>query len=575
MRNGDLFEWENTKKPHLRNGPCFCQPIQDLKDPIMRLVKSIKGEKCRITLACPDISEQDLHDFAVCLIWYFRKSVVDSIIQWAYQLSTSQRIRSTHEDVRISGSLQSMLAQSCQAVSVGSLNITSDYDVTMYGTCASTVIPNFHNIFWSFFSAPSSQVFDTNVYGSSFIDTLSMAEASKSYSRVFYGTQECSSIEFVSEMYHYVLSPEEFAKKIQGDTPSESMKALPANDVNQLLEDTKVATIQQHLWALLKLYKSTQTYMENAQDASDQDVDNFKIISSYDKSSSIIDDKVATYIAFMHNTIVDSLPTVRSFHDVVNNLVVSQRTEKDDSRTKYNVNHKSISQNASNVAQMLRNSSATGNGSFSKNSAGIIRSPTSHMLRSPTSGYTGFASTDFYNKEIDELLVWDDIPMMDISYIELPFELVKRVDSYSLLLNTISFFNYLGSETYYTRGAFMHVVFALQTCKGQFERKLTQSALMDSFVENLADCISHDFKRKYLVRMADAVSKLPNIGKAQSANYQKWASRQYLNEQEKVAVLEDAFFSIIANMIMTCQRQDLKAYTYEIVNTAKYIRSLI
>lgn len=93
-------------------------------------------------------------------------------------------------------------------------------------------------------------------------------------------------------------------------------------------------------------------------------------------------------------------------------------------------------------------------------------------------------------------------------YHELPFELVRLQDNYEDIMNFISIFNYFGQETYYTRGAFMHVVMSMQTCKNNKFTDIDASGYLDSFIENLADFILHHGKQKYAKRMLSALDKL-------------------------------------------------------------------
>ena len=86
--------------------------------------------------------------FVKCIFWYFRKFVVDTLIS----------VLGKPLDVK--------------AMSVGSTNITSDYDITLYGNYRNIgqVIYRFDDTFLKIFNEMSGRVFDTNLYGVSFID---------------------------------------------------------------------------------------------------------------------------------------------------------------------------------------------------------------------------------------------------------------------------------------------------------------------------------------------------------------------------------------------------------------------
>lgn len=59
----------------------------------------------------------------------------------------------------------------CHAVSTGSTNLDSDYDITIYNRDTSKIIEEFNNIFLRTFKKESSEIFDTNLYGTSFFHT--------------------------------------------------------------------------------------------------------------------------------------------------------------------------------------------------------------------------------------------------------------------------------------------------------------------------------------------------------------------------------------------------------------------
>jgi hypothetical protein len=100
-------------------------------------------------------TQQDVVDFYVLtdiiklLFWYYRKSFVDNLIK--------DIISTFHLDIVV--------------YSVGSTNVTSDYDLTLYGNYnhIAYCIKIFHNTFFWYFNDTSSNVFDTNLYGGAFI----------------------------------------------------------------------------------------------------------------------------------------------------------------------------------------------------------------------------------------------------------------------------------------------------------------------------------------------------------------------------------------------------------------------
>lgn len=86
------------------------------------------------------------------MYWLFRKLIVDSLLK---RIITKNFINK----------------DGCEIYSVGSTKITSDYDITLYGSDKDKVliINEFQSLFKRFFSEESSVVFDTNVYGKSYI----------------------------------------------------------------------------------------------------------------------------------------------------------------------------------------------------------------------------------------------------------------------------------------------------------------------------------------------------------------------------------------------------------------------
>lgn len=80
------------------------------------------------------------------LLWFFRKFIIDSIIILVNQPNVIP-------------------------ISVGSTKLSSDYDITLYGhhKKITKVIQGFDNIIESIFQDTSSKLFDTNIYGISFI----------------------------------------------------------------------------------------------------------------------------------------------------------------------------------------------------------------------------------------------------------------------------------------------------------------------------------------------------------------------------------------------------------------------
>lgn len=78
-----------------------------------------------------------------------------------------------------------------------------------------------------------------------------------------------------------------------------------------------------------------------------------------------------------------------------------------------------------------------------------------------------------------------------------------------LTSNFISFVNYNGSETYLTNGAFLDVVINQQMCKNTKGIEITKPFMyFTSFIENIADLMTHYHKTKYTERVIKASREL-------------------------------------------------------------------
>lgn len=76
--------------------------------------------------------------------------------------------------------------------------------------------------------------------------------------------------------------------------------------------------------------------------------------------------------------------------------------------------------------------------------------------------------------------------------------------------NFISFINYNGQETYFTRGAFIDIVVNNQMCKNEIV-KLSDDEILDSFIENVSDLMVHYNKSKYVERIKKSTERLNKL----------------------------------------------------------------
>lgn len=117
------------------------------------------------------------------LFWLFRKLIVDTILR---QLLLKLNISS----------------DTFKIYSVGSTSLSSDYDITLYGSNDDKVliITEFQKRFKNIFGDDSSIVFDTNIYGKSYI-SFTLNEQEKQY----YNNVSCNNQTFYylqSSIYH-------------------------------------------------------------------------------------------------------------------------------------------------------------------------------------------------------------------------------------------------------------------------------------------------------------------------------------------------------------------------------------
>ena len=182
------------------------------------------------------------NQLAQCLqivFWYFRKAIVDSIAI----------------------DCLSKYSNSVVAVSVGSTNITSDYDITLYGkkySNVSKVINAFNQMINVVFNKPPDYVFDTNMYGVSFIKLI---RNTRTLSRDFSSlpvnqspTKEGATGEFtVPELD---LDLDDFAENFTSNPIAcGNMNFTYAGPENlNTSPDSVSVKLSQHIWALVKVF---------------------------------------------------------------------------------------------------------------------------------------------------------------------------------------------------------------------------------------------------------------------------------------------------------------------------------
>ena len=568
LANGLPFTWKNLTAPH--SSPCFCDPIQQHADDLMNLLRTAESVRCGISKTkcsfMKPFTPQQIHLFTQCLFWYFRKAIVDNLVSHCYNKAANESMRSlstmnlpedlpfdvnyqpltrsssarsgwttdykrfpsknlqrsslfaggappasifeTEKPLRYSlplrlpplvkteslnlraspnmsrassaaslralalsvpsllqasstasltaadGSFENELG--CHAVSVGSMNVTSDYDITLYGPCVTKVIQHFNRLFVKFFGKSSGVVFDTNLYGSSFIE-LPEEISYNNPSSYFYKEVNCSTDPYMEQVYMCVYSPTHLLTE-------RSLKRFNFDETY-----VTMAVMQQHLFALMKWKLCLKLHLrERSIEPNMTSSYLFSILDVLNKLEMI---RYLEVLFAKDDVYVDS-PTVRS-----NFLVETQTVD-------------GITPELINLFEMIRVY-------FYKKFN--TRLPEVRRLSQVSERNDDFSDDDSGEESVE-----------GFDYNDLPFELVRKQDDYAQLLNTISIFNYFGEETYYTRGAFMHVVMSMQTCKGGTFKELSDHDLIDSFIENFADFIMHNGKKKYVLRMRSALESMKN-----------------------------------------------------------------
>ena len=151
-----------------------------------------------------------------------------------------------------------------------------------------------------------------------------------------------------------------------------------------------------------------------------------------------------------------------------------------------------------------------------------------------------------------------------MSFLNKRRDYVKVLNSYetlkSNLLNTdpilltnmyISLVNYYGSETYFTRGAFLDIVVNQQMCGSDNIRvDLNNSELMDSIIENIGEVMMHVNRVKYTDRVESAIKGLKLDNKEK---YEKYCVLSMLKETQRKCN-EDILNCGIYVMLHSCVR---------------------
>ena len=143
LKSNMRFKWNNIKML-TKNDINFLKTGDD--DGILNILK----KRFNVESEEKESEEKELL-LIKALFWYFRKVVVDSVVSDIITMNNYE--------------------ENVKAMSVGSTKLTSDYDITLDGTYKknSRVIRRFNRFIEVLFMDDSESVFDTNIYGVSFI----------------------------------------------------------------------------------------------------------------------------------------------------------------------------------------------------------------------------------------------------------------------------------------------------------------------------------------------------------------------------------------------------------------------
>jgi hypothetical protein len=220
---GNFLRWKTILQPHSTDGiNCYCQPLQrarvELNQKLREVIDNLNSSEpasCRnrAYVKFIPLEQEDIHELAHALFWYFRKGVVDIILK---------NIAAKRDAGR-----------NCTAMSVGSTRITSDYDITVSGYCAKQLLSDFEAIFVNNFYVTSDYAFDTNIYGSML---LLMQRPDENQSKMYTETN-CSMFPEFKQLT-WVLSD-----------PDANNRGSSANQVPSFV-------LSQYAWAFLKLRRA-------------------------------------------------------------------------------------------------------------------------------------------------------------------------------------------------------------------------------------------------------------------------------------------------------------------------------
>lgn len=292
-----------------------------IEDDIKSLSDAVRNEIVSIFSDDPDDKQVLL--YVKCVFWYFRKAVVDSFLS------------------DIINYKKKLDPENITAISVGSIKMSSDYDITIeasYST-SSSVIEGFNKLFTNIFKRNAETTFDTNIYGVSFIKTVPTIRTGRSLT--MFSKEDIKSPDKIDVMINKALS-------VQAECSGYVFKYINPDEKDRLFN------VSQNIWAYIKLllkmnmiqhvddklYDSFYKELQNAfsknvyygsalQFINKYDIDQYSLavheIDSYIqdniKSNTGIDEKylIGNFISFVNYNGSETYLTNGAFIDVVVN----------------------------------------------------------------------------------------------------------------------------------------------------------------------------------------------------------------------------------------------------------------
>lgn len=214
------------------------------------------------------------------LFWYFRKAIVDTTTRYIVKDTTAI------------------------AVSVGSTNVNSDYDITLYGSNHNVfkTINAFNKKIKDLFNTQPDVVFDTNMYGVSFI------KSGEDY--------KCESNSFSLVRNQKNLSQESFVLQNIWTVVKVTIKLIEIQKTDETLHELLLNTLHNTTNANFAMILNIAEMFANRYEPSPDLYDKIvKAIDSIDAES----DEYLNYISFVNYNGLETYFTMGAFLDVVVN----------------------------------------------------------------------------------------------------------------------------------------------------------------------------------------------------------------------------------------------------------------